>query len=222
MNQINHKFELLEPSLADAISLIKNDTSLGPAKKTQWLCSIRRIARCIDRPLEMLPARIMALRHPVGRLNAARLGISQKTLANHKSNLKAALNHLSNHGVTSFIELYIRDFRPVLLRGSNAPLLFPGGKGDGHTKCASTLSDQITKRIEKELGFRITAHQFRHAAAAIILKNEPGNYELVRRILGHRNVQTTINFYVGLETMESSKQFGEMIMEHASNDPKKK
>ena len=568
MIDISHKFELLEPSLADAILLIENDPSLEPAKRTQWLCSIRRIAKCIDRPLDMLPSRITALRHPVGRLNAARLGISQKTLANHKSNLKAALNHLSNHGVTlargtplspewcalmqriedpwarkrihalfrylsarglqpdnvndgvlgeffgyrtqatfldmnpayqreiarswnacvdrvpgfpqhrfsvepvkprnggpdweafpqsfrdeveayletlnaphrsisgrrwrgckpstiktrrreiiaaarqlvllgepvanftslrdllapemmrklldayweqngerpttyvidlswkflsiarhtncltveeldelddmryaleqhrqlgltnknmavvravvsgkiwgkvidlpdrlmadarklkakspvkaavlaqiavaikiltyapvrvgnlanisletnlirpdgfdgpywlvfpghdvknqvdltftfdakitNFIELYIRDFRPVLLRESNQPWLFPGGKGDGQAKCASTLSDQITKRINKELGFRITAHQFRHAAAAIILKNQPGNYELVRRILGHQNVQTTINFYVGLETMESSKQFGELIMEHTNKPSDKK
>jgi integrase len=118
--------------------------------------------------------------------------------------------------ITKFIELYIRDFRPVLVRGSNTSLLFPGGKGDGKNKLAATLSDQITRRIEKELGFRITAHQFRHAAAAIILKKEPGNYELVRRILGHRNIQTTIKFYVGLETVESSKQFGQMILEQAS------
>ena len=41
-----------------------------------------------------------SLRHPVGRLNAARLGVTQKTLANHKSNVKAALNHLSGQGLT--------------------------------------------------------------------------------------------------------------------------
>jgi integrase len=73
------------------------------------------------------------------------------------------------------------------------------------------LSDQITRCIVKELGLRITAHQFRHAAAAIILMKQPGNYELVRRILGHRNIQTTIAFYIGLETMASSQQFGKMI-----------
>lgn len=567
MNEISQKTELHEPSLADAIRLISADTKLDHSKRTHWLCSIRKIAAWLDRPLEMLPARITALRHPVGRLNVARLNASPKTFANHKANLKAALNHLSNHGVTlargaplspkwyalmqriadpwakkrvhalfrylsarglqphdvndnvlddffayrtqttfldmnpahqreitrswnacvdnvsgfpqhrfsvepvrsrtggpewqifpqslqdeveayldtlkiphrsssgrrragcklstietrrrelmaaarmavtceipivnltslcalvtpdtaglvldaywarngdrpnnyvidlawkfvsiaratgclsdveieklddmryaleqhrssglteknltvvravlsgdiwtrvvqlpdrlmsdaqklrsrsqtkaavlaqiavairmltyapvrignlseallgtnlirpdgadspywlvfpdydvknetdltfvfdeqvsSFIEQYVRDFRPVLLRGSNQPLLFPGGKGDGQNKCASTLSDQITKRVDKELGFRITAHQFRHAAAAIILRGQPGNYELVRRVLGHRNVQTTMNFYVGLETMESSKQFGQMILEHVSNDTKK-
>jgi len=46
----------------------------------------------------------------------------------------------------------------------------------------------------------MTVHQFRHACAAIYLKHRPGEYEVVRRLLGHRNIQTTINFYCGLET----------------------
>ena len=116
--------------------------------------------------------------------------------------------------VTRFIECYIDEFRPILLRGSNSPLLFPGGKGDGAAKLTTTLSEQIAGLTNRELGLRITAHQFRHAAAAIILKSQPGNYELVRRILGHRNIQTTTGFYVGLETIESSKQFGELIQNH--------
>src|SRR5262249_49355014 len=32
-----------------------------------------------------------------------------------------------------------------------------------------------------------------------------------KRILGHRNIQTTINFYVGLETTQATQEFGEMI-----------
>lgn len=121
--------------------------------------------------------------------------------------------------VTRFIECYIDEFRPILIRGSNSPLLFPGGKGDGSAKRTTTLSEQIAVLTDRELGLRITAHQFRHAAAAIILKSQPGNYELVRRILGHRNIQTTTEFYVGLETIESSKQFGELIQNHM-NTPK--
>jgi hypothetical protein len=33
----------------------------------------------------------------------------------------------------------------------------------------------------------------------------------VRRILGHRNIQTTINFYCGLETMQANKIFGDIV-----------
>ncbi len=131
------------------------------------------------------------------------------------------LTFVLDEQTSSFIDRYIRDFRPVLLHGTNQSWLFPGGKGNGHHKNASTLSDQITRCIEKELGFRITAHQFRHAAAAVILKAQPGNYELVRRVLGHRNIKTTVNSYVGLETMASSQQFANMILDLSGNDSKR-
>ena len=64
----------------------------------------------------------------------------------------------------------------------------------------------------------MTVHQFRHAAGALILKHRPGEYELVRQILGHRNVQTTINAYVGLENIQASEIFGKIVMEHLGND----
>ena len=44
-----------------------------------------------------------------------------------------------------------------------------------------------------------------------MLKADPGNYELVRRVLGHRNITTTHNFYIGLETLEATRLFGEMV-----------
>jgi integrase len=136
------------------------------------------------------------------------------------------LTFVLDEQTSNFIDRYIRDFRPVLLHQTNQSWLFPGGEGNGrqkngHHKNPSTLSDQITKYIEKELGFRITAHQFRHAAAAVILKAQPGNYELVRRVLGHRNIKTTIDFYVGLETMASSQQFANMVLDLSDNDSRK-
>lgn len=111
--------------------------------------------------------------------------------------------------LTELIGKYIHNHLHVLLRGSNEPYLFPGMHG-GH-KGLATLSSQITKRIQKATGLRVTVHQFRHAAAALILKAKPGNYEYVRRILGHRNIQTTINFYVGVEGVQASQEFGEII-----------
>jgi hypothetical protein len=43
------------------------------------------------------------------------------------------------------------------------------------------------------------------------LKHKPGDYETVRRTLGHRNIQTTIKFYCGLETLQANKAFGDMV-----------
>ena len=110
---------------------------------------------------------------------------------------------------TALIDEYITEHRPQLMRGLNHDCLFPG---DGkEMKCTKTLSEQISERLWKELGLKITPHQFRHAAAYLMLKADPGNYELVRRVLGHRSIATTQNFYIGLETLEATRLFGSMV-----------
>jgi len=113
--------------------------------------------------------------------------------------------------VCEIIEEYIHDFRPFLLRSSNDSWLFPGEAGG--VKTSRTLSLQVTARIEKATGLRITVHQFRHAAAAIYLKHYPGQYEAVRQMLGHRAVETTRNFYIALEMIEANEIFAEIVKE---------
>jgi Phage integrase family len=118
--------------------------------------------------------------------------------------------------LTRMIDEYVHDFRPSLLRGRNGDCLFPGQRGG--TKSSILLSGQITQRIHKTTGLRMTVHQFRHAAGALILGHRPGEYELVRRFLGHRNVQTTINAYIGLENIQASEIFSKIVMEHMHHD----
>jgi hypothetical protein len=114
--------------------------------------------------------------------------------------------------LTRLIDEYVHDFRPTLLRGRNEDWLFPGQCGGAKGKIS--FSGQISERIYKGTGLRLTVHQFRHAAGAIILRRRPGEYELVRRLLGHRNVQTTVNAYVGLENIQASEIFSKIVMEH--------
>lgn len=111
--------------------------------------------------------------------------------------------------ITELIGEYIHPHRPHLMRGTNSDYLFPGAMGA--PKTANMFSGQITDRVEDASGLRLTVHQFRHAAAAIYLRHNPGAYEVVKRLLGHRNIQTTINFYVGLETTQANQEFGEII-----------
>ena len=57
----------------------------------------------------------------------------------------------------------------------------------------------------------MTVHQFRHAAAAIFLKEHPGAYGLVQLMLGHRSIQTTMNSYVGLESTQATEIFADIV-----------
>jgi Phage integrase family len=118
--------------------------------------------------------------------------------------------------VTKLIDEYVHDFRPTLLRRRNEDWLFPGQRGGAKGKIS--FSGQITERIYRATGLRMTVHQFRHAAGAIILLRRPGEYELVRQLLGHHNVQTTINSYVGLENIRASEIFSQIVMEHLDDD----
>jgi hypothetical protein len=118
--------------------------------------------------------------------------------------------------LTRLIDEYVFEFRPTLLRRRNEDWLFPGQRGG--SKGMVSFSGQITDRINKATGLRMTVHQFRHAAGALILQRRPGEYELVRRLLGHRNVQTTVNAYVGLENIQASEIFGKIVMEHLGDD----
>jgi integrase len=121
-----------------------------------------------------------------------------------------------DEATTALIDEYIHRHRPQLMRGQNHDWLFAGEIGQ---KGAKTLSDQISERMWKEVGLDITPHQFRHAAAYIMLKADPGNYELVRRVLGHRSITTTRNFYIGLETIEATRQFGKIIADLERAEP---
>ena len=126
------------------------------------------------------------------------------------------LNFKFDQPLTDLIDEYIHEFRPALLRGTNAPWLFPGEGGQRKHKLQ--FSKQITARIQKAIGLRITVHQFRHAAAAIYLKHRPGDYETVRRLLGHRDIGTTVRYYCGLQTMEATQQFGNLIRQRLTFD----
>ena len=122
---------------------------------------------------------------------------------------RVSLDFTFDDELTELIDEYIHQYRPHLIRGANSDFLFPGASGG--PKTANMFSGQITDRIEEVTGLRLTVHQFRHAAAAVYLRYNPGAYEVVKRLLGHRNIQTTINFYCGLETVQANQEFGKII-----------
>src|SRR5262249_703300 len=73
------------------------------------------------------------------------------------------------------------------------------------SKGASCFSSQIADLLYRELGVRVTAHQFRHLIGFLYLQEHPGNYEVVRRLLGHKDIATTVNFYAGMEMQVAAK-----------------
>ncbi len=111
--------------------------------------------------------------------------------------------------IMAMIDLYLETYQPLLTNGHPSTLLFPGRSGQ--PKHGNALRRNITDVVYKELGLRMNPHLFRHLGALLFLKMNPGQYESVRQLLGHKNIQTTINFYAGFETDEAMHRYGDVI-----------
>ena len=122
-----------------------------------------------------------------------------------------ALDFLLPEATTARIQRYIAQWRCLFLPKSN-PYLFPGRAGKAKDQAA--LRKQIEKTLWDHAALRLTPHQFRHAAAKILLDARPGFYEVVRKLLGHKSMMTTYSHYAGAETQAAVELYGDIITDH--------
>jgi integrase len=66
--------------------------------------------------------------------------------------------------------------------------------------------------VHKHAGLRVNPHLFRHIGAKLFLDGNPGAYEVVRRVLGQRSIETTTNYYTGCETAAAVRHFDAEIL----------
>lgn len=109
----------------------------------------------------------------------------------------------------ALMKTYLERYRSTVGNGSG--YLFPGTLVDS-PKNLTHLSRQITKTLFNATGIRMTPHQFRHVAAKIWLDDNPGSYEVVRRVLHHRSIDTTTANYTGFETRGAALQYDQFIL----------
>ena len=95
-----------------------------------------------------------------------------------------------------------------VLAPEGSPYLFPGQQG---AKREVSLGAQIPRFLLRELGLRLSAHQFRHLVGYLYLQRHPDGHEVVRRMLGHRDIRTTIRFYAGMETTAAAKAYAAIL-----------
>ncbi|TPG49276.1 site-specific integrase [Roseomonas nepalensis] len=94
------------------------------------------------------------------------------------------------------IQRYLDQHRCHLAEPGNL-FLFPGKGQRGRS--GHDLGVGLTERFERDIGVSFNTHAMRHLAVVRFLIKHPGKYEIVRRILGHSRVETTLAFYSGPE-----------------------
>lgn len=162
-------------------------------------------------PMRMANLASLNLNTHIHRISSERCHI---IIPAHEVKNERDLDYPLGQHVIDTLDLYVRVFRPLLLKSQpDDGSLFISLNGKKKTE--GTLGAQITHFIKTETGFHLNPHAFRHLIGLIFLRKYPGEYEPVRQMLGHKDIKTTIKFYVGLETQDTFKRLDSILTSYS-------
>jgi len=114
----------------------------------------------------------------------------------------------------ALIDLYLAKYRNQLIlpqhRGRGPRFLFP--KPDGTAKVGRDLASTICAVLLRELGTKFNVHLFRHLGCFLYLRSHPGQIDVMRRVLGHRDGETTRRFYAFVEQSDAFRLFDAHVL----------
>lgn len=178
---------------------------LTPRKAALKAQAAVAIALLLIAPMRLKNLRLLSLdRHLVRHGKSLHLVIPGEEVKN-----EVALEFEVERQTRDLLQWYLDEHRPVL-GAAGSSMLFPGGV-DG-AKDGQTMRGIIMKAIRRHTGLEMNPHLFRHFAAKLYLDRNPGDYETVRRLLGHKSIETTIRFYAGFETKAATKHYQGVVI----------
>ena len=111
---------------------------------------------------------------------------------------------------SKLLHKYITRFRGQL-SSHTGTALFPR-RSDGRPRSPGQLGQHLGQLIYQETGLRMNTHLFRHFAAKLYLKEKPGDYETVRRLLKHKKLDTTVSFYAEFSSQWAHDHYDETVL----------
>ena len=100
------------------------------------------------------------------------------------------------------LRLLLDVVRPkALAKGDEAnPYLFPQQGGETNAgQPYKTVLKRVCRLLERHVGVKINPHLYRHLIGWIWLKDGPEHLPLVQRLLDHKQLQTTLDYYAELD-----------------------
>jgi integrase len=108
----------------------------------------------------------------------------------------------------SYLAAYLDIVRPQMLRHPTCAALWVSSNGGALSRV--TISDSF-RRLSSRLGFRITPHDARDAAATTWAISAPDQIGVARDLLAHSDLRTTIKYYNRARGIEASRAYGRVI-----------
>jgi integrase len=135
-------------------------------------------------------------------------------LESHETKTGKRVDYSLPETAKALLNDYVDRYRPIVNEKLGSWLFL---RLNGTRVPDSALRDGISKAISRQLGIKLTPHQFRHAAAKIALDAHPGALGLVGDLLGHSNLKTTRQFYAGLRTHEAAREYDRILDRYRSH-----
>ena len=136
-------------------------------------------------------------------------GTTHVVLPGHEMKNRQAMEYPLPAAVVALLDCFLREHRPSLTPAGSTTL-FPAR--DGGPQSRHALAARVKRAVFVHTGLLLNVHLFRHASARFYLGVHPGRIEVMRRVLGHRSISTTSQFYAGFETARSVRHFDEVIL----------
>jgi len=121
-----------------------------------------------------------------------------------------AIEFKVNKTASKILRRYIMQFRPLLSAHSGSAL-FPR-VSDGKARTPDNFGKAMTEFIKRETGLVMHPHLFRHFAAKLYLEEHPGQFEVVRRMLKHKTLQTTMDFYAEISNSYAHEHYDDVVL----------
>lgn len=118
--------------------------------------------------------------------------------------------------LNAMVDEYLNIHRPILLRGHKSDWVFPN-TGGVHI-CASTIQRIVKLNCLRFLDKAVTPHLIRDCVAYWWLKRNPKDYLTVSQLLGHKDINTTINLYSHFDSELAATLYDQLL----SDELKKK
>lgn len=107
------------------------------------------------------------------------------------------------------LAIYLNIIRPRLLRDPACSALWLNSLGGALAYAA--IGDIVTEHSTSRLGFRITPHDARDAAATTWALSAPDQIGVARDLLAHSDLRTTTKYYNRARGIEASRAYGQVI-----------
>ena len=108
-----------------------------------------------------------------------------------------------------YLALYLDLVRPYLLRRPGCAALWASDKGGA--LCYGAINNSITRHSMSRLGFQVTLHDARDAAATTWAISAPDQIGVARDLLAHSDLRTTIRHYNRARGIEASRAYRQVI-----------